>query len=70
MSAIFVCLNFASLTTVYVEPKFSTLKRVLPEKIRRFDYVDSWSESNTTCEYIILFKRCSLGVSTCFGLLF
>ena len=35
----------------------------------RTNYKDSWSESNTTCEHIILFKRCSLEVTTCFGLL-
>jgi hypothetical protein len=35
MSAIFIYLKFAPLITVYVEPKISTLKRVLPEKIRR-----------------------------------
>jgi hypothetical protein len=35
MSAIFIYFKFAPLITVYVEPKFSTLKRVLPEKIRR-----------------------------------
>jgi hypothetical protein len=35
MSVIFTYFKFAHLTTVYVEPTFSTLKRVLPEKIRR-----------------------------------
>ena len=28
------------------------------------NYKDRYSESNTTCEYIILFKRCSLEVTT------
>jgi hypothetical protein len=35
MSAIFIYFKFAPLITVYVEPNFSTLKRVLQEKIRR-----------------------------------
>jgi hypothetical protein len=40
MSAISRYLKFAHLTTVYVKPTFSTLKRVLPEKIRRFEIKD------------------------------
>ena len=31
-------------------------------------YKDRQSESNTACEYIILFTRCGLEVTTCFGL--
>jgi len=34
MSAIFIYFKFALLITVYVGPNFSTLKKVLPEKIR------------------------------------
>jgi hypothetical protein len=41
MSAIFIYFNFEPLTAVYVEPAFSTLKRVLPEKIRRSEMRDN-----------------------------
>ena len=34
------------------------------------NYKESYSESNTPCEYIILIKRCHLEVTTFFGLLF
>jgi hypothetical protein len=34
------------------------------------NYSDKQSKSDTTCEFIVLFTRCSLEVTTCFGLLF
>jgi hypothetical protein len=40
MSAIVIYFKFAPFTTVYVEPTFSTLKNVLPEKIRRSEMKD------------------------------
>jgi len=55
-------------TAFYHKIKNPKMRLGLPTDLS--NYKDRYSESNTTCECTILLTRCSLEVTTCFGLLF